>query len=74
MGGTSGVFYTQFGVTMATAVGISMISALTLCPRLVRHHDASVGRYEECEEHQRTGACGIQCLVQRRAGQNIRKV
>ena len=35
MGGTSGVFYTQFGITMATAVGISMISALTLCPALV---------------------------------------
>ena len=34
MGGTSGVFYTQFGVTMATSVGISMISALTLCPAL----------------------------------------
>lgn len=34
MGGTSGIFYTQFGVTMATAVGISMISALTLCPAL----------------------------------------
>ena len=33
MGGTS-VFYTQFGITMATAVGISMISALTLCPAL----------------------------------------
>lgn len=34
MGGTSGVFYTQFGVTMATSVGISCISALTLCPAL----------------------------------------
>lgn len=34
MGGTSGIFYTQFGVTMATAVGISMVSALTLCPAL----------------------------------------
>ena len=34
MGGTSGIFYTQFGVTMATSVGISMISALTLCPAL----------------------------------------
>ncbi len=33
-GGTSGVFYTQFGITMATAVGISLISALTLCPAL----------------------------------------
>ena len=34
MGGTSGVFYTQFGVTMATSVGISCITALTLCPAL----------------------------------------
>lgn len=34
MGGTSGIFYTQFGVTMATSVGISCISALTLCPAL----------------------------------------
>ena len=34
MGGTAGVFYTQFGVTMATAVGLSMLSALTLCPAL----------------------------------------
>ena len=34
MGGTSGVFYTQFGITMATAVGISLISTMTLCPAL----------------------------------------
>ena len=34
MGGTSGVFYTQFGLTMAVAVGISAISALTLSPAL----------------------------------------
>lgn len=34
MGGTSGIFYTQFGITMATSVGISMISALILCPAL----------------------------------------
>lgn len=34
MGGTSGVFYTQFGVTMATAVGLSLVSSLTLCPAL----------------------------------------
>ncbi len=34
MGGTSGIFYTQFGVTMATSVGLSCISALTLCPAL----------------------------------------
>lgn len=34
MGGTSGVFYTQFGITMAVAVGISAINALTLSPAL----------------------------------------
>lgn len=34
MGGTSGVFYTQFGVTLATAVGLSCICALVLCPAL----------------------------------------
>ncbi len=34
MGGTSGVFYTQFGVTMAVAVGISAVNALTLSPAL----------------------------------------
>ncbi len=34
MGGTSGVFYTQFGVTMAAAVGLSMVNSLTLCPAL----------------------------------------
>ena len=32
MGGTSGVFYTQFGITMAVAVGISALNALTLSP------------------------------------------
>lgn len=34
MGGTSGIFYTQFGVTIAVAVGISAINALTLSPAL----------------------------------------
>ena len=34
MGGTSGIFYTQFGVTLATSVGLSMVSALVLCPAL----------------------------------------
>ncbi len=34
MGGTSGVFYTQFGLTMAVAVGISALNALTLSPAL----------------------------------------
>ena len=34
MPGTSGSFFTQFGVTLASAVGLSCISALTLCPAL----------------------------------------
>ncbi|MGM9735041.1 MAG: efflux RND transporter permease subunit [Candidatus Cryptobacteroides sp.] len=33
-GGTSGIFYTQFGITMAVAVGISAVTALTLAPAL----------------------------------------
>ncbi len=34
MRGTSGTFYTQFGLTMAVAVGISALNALTLSPAL----------------------------------------
>lgn len=34
MGGTSGIFYRQFGLTMAVAVAISMVNALTLSPAL----------------------------------------
>jgi len=34
MGGTSGVFYRQFGLTMAVAVGISALNALTTVPAL----------------------------------------
>lgn len=33
-GGIAGKFYTQFGVTMAVAVGLSAVNALTLCPAL----------------------------------------
>lgn len=34
MGGTTGIFYKQFGLTMAVAVGISLINALTLSAAL----------------------------------------
>lgn len=34
IGGTSGAFYRQFGLTMAAAVGISAINAFTLSPAL----------------------------------------
>lgn len=44
IGGTSGVFYKQFGLTMAAAVGISAVNALTLspalCSMLMRPHAA----------------------------------
>lgn len=34
LGGTSGTFYMQFGLTMAVAVAISLLNALTLSPAL----------------------------------------
>lgn len=34
MPGTSGSFFTQFGITMASSVGLSCVNALTLCPAL----------------------------------------
>ena len=34
MSGTAGTFFKQFGITMASAVGLSAVSALTLCPAL----------------------------------------
>ncbi len=48
MGGTTGTFYTQFGVTMSIAVAISTFNALTLSPALCAlimkpHRDVSSG-------------------------------
>ncbi|MDR0891819.1 MAG: efflux RND transporter permease subunit [Mediterranea sp.] len=34
IGGTAGVFYRQFGLTMAVAIGLSALNALTLSPAL----------------------------------------
>lgn len=34
MPGTSGKFFTQFGITIASAVGLSCLNAMTLCPAL----------------------------------------
>lgn len=43
MGGTSGTFYRQFGLTMAIAIGFSALNALTLspalCALLLKPHD-----------------------------------
>lgn len=48
IGGTTGTFYTQFGLTMAAAVAISLVNALTLSPALCSlimtpHSDTSNG-------------------------------
>ena len=46
LGGTSGIFYRQFGLTMAMAIGLSAINALTLSPALcaifLKGHDDSL--------------------------------
>ena len=49
MGGTTGTFYTQFGLTMAVAVGISLVNSLTLSPALCAlimtpHQEAKEGQ------------------------------
>lgn len=45
MGGTAGTFYRQFGITMAIAIGLSALNALTLSPALcaifLKPHDKS---------------------------------
>ena len=48
MGGTTGTFYTQFGITMAVAVGISLLNSLTTSPALCAlimtpHADVNAG-------------------------------
>jgi HAE1 family hydrophobic/amphiphilic exporter-1 len=48
MGGTSGKFFKQFGITMAVAVGLSAVNALTLspalCALLIKPHSETSGR------------------------------
>ncbi len=49
VGGTTGTFYMQFGITMAVAVGISLVNALTLSPALcallmIPHHEIETGK------------------------------
>lgn len=48
IGGTSGVFYEQFGLTMAAAILLSGINALTLSPALcalfLKAHDEKTGK------------------------------
>ena len=64
MGGTSGVFYTQFGITMATSVGLSMICALTLCPALC----ALLMRPASGTKSAKSINCRLQCFLYRFVG------
>ena len=52
MGGTSGVFYRQFGLTMAMAIGLSAINALTLTPALCAIFLKTHDQYHEISEGQ----------------------
>ena len=49
IGGVTGTFYTQFGITMAIAVAISLFNALTLSPALsaLIMRDAKLNRFQE---------------------------
>lgn len=51
MSGTTGTFYQQFGLTMAIAIGISAINALTLsptlCALLLKPHDKNAHKETE---------------------------
>ena len=48
MGGVTGTFYTQFGLTMAIAVAISLFNALTLSPALsaIIMRDSKLNRFQ----------------------------
>jgi HAE1 family hydrophobic/amphiphilic exporter-1 len=62
-GGTTGVFYKEFGLTMAAAVALSLLNALTLCPplcTLILHSkkdkgEQSVRRYNKWMAHYENG-------------------
>ena len=49
IGGVTGTFYTQFGITMAIAVAISLFNALTLSPALsaLIMRDAKLNRFQK---------------------------
>ena len=48
IGGVTGTFYTQFGLTMAIAVAISLFNALTLSPALsaIIMHDSKLNKFQ----------------------------
>ena len=53
IGGVTGTFYTQFGLTMAIAVAISLFNALTLSPALsaIIMRDSKLNRFQAAFNH-----------------------
>lgn len=68
MGGTTGIFYTQFGLTMAVAVGISLLNAMTLSPALcaliMTPHDVE-GKMSFSSKFHRAFEKGFNAMVKR---------
>nr|MCR4858532.1 efflux RND transporter permease subunit [Bacteroidales bacterium] len=64
MGGTTGIFFKQFGLTMAVAVGISLVNALTLSPALcaLMLKPSSVETFHETSL-QKSGASSLQSRI-----------
>ena len=72
IGGVTGTFYTQFGLTMAIAVAISLFNALTLSPALSarimvgdRRQESGVRRQEAGGRRQESGDRGFHARFNR---------
>ena len=70
LGGTSGIFYRQFGLTMAMAIGLSAINALTLSPALCAiflkgHDDHSTLKERMGEAYKEAGKTMVQSYKKR---------
>ncbi len=70
MPGTSGVFYQQFGLTMAIAIGISAINALTLSPALcavfLKPHNADSSLKERMGQAYSAAADAVKAQAKKR--------
>ena len=69
LGGTSGIFYRQFGLTMAMAIGLSAVNALTLSPALcaifLKGHDDSSLKERMKEAYGEAGKTLVQSYKKR---------
>ncbi|MDE6110053.1 MAG: efflux RND transporter permease subunit, partial [Muribaculaceae bacterium] len=75
MPGTSGVFYRQFGLTMAIAIGFSAVNALTLSPALcalfLKPHNSDTKAGERVKEAVKEAAATMGKAYKRRFTLNI---